>query len=93
MNKYTLKLFIAGQSLRSKRAIRTITQLVEEVGLGEDCELLIIDILEHPDMAENSNILATPTLLREHPLPQRRFVGDLTDIERLKLDLEFDDIN
>lgn len=45
----------------------------------EECELSIIDILHHPEVADQQNILATPTLVREIPLPVQRIVGDFSN--------------
>lgn len=39
----------------------------------------VIDVLERPQLAEEARILATPVLIRQHPLPPRRIVGDLSD--------------
>lgn len=43
-------------------------------------QITIVDVLEHPELAEEEKILATPTVIRELPLPRRRLVGDLSDV-------------
>ena len=45
----------------------------------------IIDLLENPRLVVEDQILAVPTLVRTHPPPIRKIVGDLsgTDTERL----------
>ena len=48
----------------------------------------IIDVLENPQMAEDDRILATPTLIKQLPLPLRRIIGDLSDKEKVLLGLE-----
>ena len=78
----TLKLFIAGRSERSERAIADARRICTR-DYGEKCELLIVDVLEDPAQAERSHILATPTLIKEEPEPARRAVGDLADIEQV----------
>lgn len=50
--------------------------------LSADYEIDIIDAAEHPDLAEEQRILATPTVIRNAPLPQRRVIGDLSDSRR-----------
>ena len=45
-------------------------------------------MLEHPEMAENERILATPTLIKSLPLPLRRVIGDLSDKDKVLLGLE-----
>lgn len=42
---------------------------------GEDYRLTVVDIAADPERAETDGIVATPTLIRQHPTPRRRFVG------------------
>jgi circadian clock protein KaiB len=51
-------------------------------------ELQIIDVIAQPQLAENEKILATPTLIKQLPLPLRRVIGDLSDRERVLLGLD-----
>jgi circadian clock protein KaiB len=80
MNKYLLKLYIAGHNPRSERAIVNLKQICE-AELAGDYQMVIIDVLETPQAAEQERILATPTLVREMPPPSRRLIGDLSDRE------------
>jgi circadian clock protein KaiB len=89
MEKYLLKLFISGQSQRSLRTITNLRSICEEE-LGTGYELTIIDVLEQPQLAEEGKILATPTLIKEFPLPVRRIIGDLSDKNQVLLELELD---
>ncbi len=82
MKKYILKLYVTGQSLYSDKAIANLKRIEEEAFQG-DCEISIVDVLEHPDLAEMDKILATPTLIRAFPEPARRVIGDLSDITTL----------
>ena len=77
MDKLSLTLFITGQTMRSRSAVQNLQTLFEEIGEGR-YELSIIDVLEHPQLAEDEKIVATPTLVKTRPLPVRRIVGDLT---------------
>ena len=52
------------------------------------CELEIIDIYQQPIYAKEGKIVAAPTLIKELPLPIRRFVGDLSNKEKLLLGLD-----
>ena len=88
MNKYLLKLFITGQTLRSAQAITNLNRICEKELAGMDCQMIIIDVLERPQLAEEEKILATPTLIRELPLPVRRIIGDLSDTKQVLLGLE-----
>ncbi len=88
MKKYLLKLFITGQTLRSSQAITNLNRIREQELAGIDCQMIIIDVLERPQLAEEEKILATPTLIRELPLPVRRIIGDLSDTKKVLLGLE-----
>ncbi|GIX48608.1 MAG: hypothetical protein KatS3mg131_2819 [Candidatus Tectimicrobiota bacterium] len=87
MSKYLLKLYITGRTPRSELAIRNLRRLCAEELQGQ-YELVIIDVLERPELAEAAKILATPTLSKELPPPLRRIIGDLSDRERVLLGLE-----
>jgi len=79
---YELALYIAGDTPRSKEVIGKLTALLENELPGQ-YSLKIIDILENPELAEEDGILATPTLIRTVPAPERRMVGDFSDAERV----------
>jgi circadian clock protein KaiB len=87
LTKYSLKLFVTGASSRTGAAIANLNRICEQE-LGGDYQLEIIDVLEHPDLAEDEKILATPTLIKSLPLPLRRVIGDLSNTERVLLGLE-----
>jgi circadian clock protein KaiB len=87
MNQYRLKLYVAGQTPRSRGAIRNLNRLIEDL-IPDNCELDIIDVQENPQSAEDDKVLATPTLIKERPLPTRRIVGDLSDTARVCEGLE-----
>jgi circadian clock protein KaiB len=87
LSKYVLKLYVAGSSSRTERAITNIRRICEEE-LGNRYELVIIDVLENPQLAEDDKILATPTLIKHLPPPLRRVIGDLSDKDKVLLGLE-----
>ncbi len=87
MSKYLLKLYIAGPTIRSRHAITNIRRICEEC-LDANYELAIVDIINHPQVAEDERILATPTLVRESPPPPRRIIGDLSDTDKVLQALE-----
>jgi circadian clock protein KaiB len=87
MNKYVLKLYITGQTIRSERAIANLQRICHEE-LGDRDELVIIDDLERPQLAENERIVATPTLVKTLPPPLRRVIGDLSDTDQVLLGLD-----
>ncbi|MGF1612291.1 MAG: circadian clock KaiB family protein [Kiloniellales bacterium] len=77
-----LKLFITGRTARSELAVRNLERICER-DLGGRFELVVIDILEQPDEAQQGRILATPTVVKELPPPMRRVVGDLSDKQKV----------
>jgi circadian clock protein KaiB len=85
--KYLLKLYITGQTPRSQQAIANLRRICQEE-LGGRNEMLVIDVLERPQLAEDEKILATPTVVKELPPPIRRIIGDLSDTEKVLLDLD-----
>ena len=87
MAKYLLTLYVTGTSPRAKIAIRNLEHLCEHELEGE-FELEIVDVLENPQRAEDEKILATPTLIKQLPLPLRRVIGDLSDRDKVLLGLE-----
>jgi circadian clock protein KaiB len=87
MNKYQLKLYIAGKTSRSENAIRNLRQICEE-NLDKKYEIEIIDIIERPQLAEDERILATPTLIKSLPPPLRRLIGDLSETEKVLIGLD-----
>ena len=66
MSTYRLKLYIAGQTRNSRHALAHLQRICEDE-LGGQYDLTVIDVLEHPQLAEGDRILATPTLIRELP--------------------------
>ncbi len=85
--RFMLKLYITGQTPRSRSAIANLRRICEEE-LGGQYELSIIDVLERPRLAEDERILATPTLVKELPPPIRHIIGDLSDTEQVLLGLD-----
>ena len=77
-----LRLYVAGDSPRSRQAIQSLKRL-DETPMSGRFRLEIVDVLEEPERAEEDRVLATPTLLRIEPAPCRRILGDLSDLPRL----------
>jgi circadian clock protein KaiB len=80
--RYVLRLFVTGMTPRSTRAIRAVRSLCEE-RLKDRFLLEIVDVYQQPQMIQGEQIFATPTLIKYEPAPQRRIIGDMTDVHRL----------
>lgn len=82
-----LRLFVTGGTSRGRRAVVRVRDLCDR-HLPGGYDLDVVDVLERPDMAERYKIVATPTLVRDHPTPRRRIVGDHSDASALRIALE-----
>jgi len=80
--KRRISLYIAGDAPNSLRARKNITELCEHAPEG-DVELNVIDIVETPEVAYDQQIIAVPVLVREHPTPVGKLIGDLSDKEQV----------
>ncbi len=90
---YILKLYVAGNTPNSMRALQTLRDILENEFCGIYA-LKVIDVLKSPQLAEEDKILATPTLAKILPPPVRRIIGDLSDREKvlIGLDLFYDEL-
>ena len=79
---YTLTLFVSGASESSAQAIANVRKLCDEHLFGRH-QLRIVDLNQEPDQAGEHHVLATPTLIKDLPLPSRMLVGDMSDHERI----------
>jgi circadian clock protein KaiB len=87
MKTYILKLYVAGNTPNSVRALRTLKNILEEEFKGVYA-LKVIDVLKNPQLAEEDKILATPTLSKVLPPPVRKIIGDLSDREKVLIGLD-----
>ena len=84
---YVLRLYVGGMTPNSLRAIENIRCICSEHLEGHH-QLEIVDIYQQPELAKEKQIVVTPTLVMELPLPTRRIIGDLTAKERILLELD-----
>lgn len=78
---WTLQLYVAGQTARSLGAFSNLKAICEAQLPGR-YTIEVIDLLEHPHLAQAHQIVAIPTVVRKLPMPIRKLIGDLTDTER-----------
>ena len=79
---YVFRLYVTGASPNSLRAIANTRELCEE-HFNDNYELEIIDVHQQPSVARQENIIALPLLIRKHPLPEKRLIGDMSDMGRV----------
>ena len=87
MSKFLFKLYVSGNTLRSRRAIANLQAFCDRQ-LKYQSQIEIIDVIKSPEIAELEKILITPTLVRELPLPKEKIIGDLSDTKVLSLALD-----
>ncbi|MBW4619782.1 MAG: circadian clock protein KaiB [Cyanosarcina radialis HA8281-LM2] len=95
LNKvYVLKLYVAGNTPNSIRALKILKNVLEQEFQGVYA-LKVIDVLKNPQLAEEDKILATPTLSKVLPPPVRKIIGDLSDRDKvlIGLDLLYEEIS
>jgi circadian clock protein KaiB len=85
--KYILRLYVTGMTPKSIQAIENVRKICDEHLKGR-CELEIIDIYQQPDYAKTEQLIAAPTLIKKLPLPLRKFIGDMSQKERILVGLD-----
>jgi circadian clock protein KaiB len=79
---YVLRLYVAGSTPRSSRAITNIKTICE-AHLKGSYTLTVVDLYEHKLRAQGDQIVVAPTLVRLSPLPERRIFGNLSETDRV----------
>ena len=80
--QYVLRLFVAGGSLNSTRAIANLKSICTQHLAGR-YTLEVIDVREDREIAEREQLVALPLLIKDKPEPVRRLVGDMSDVARV----------
>lgn len=86
---YSFCLYVTGSTPRSLKAVYNLKRFCEE-HLSNEYDLEVIDIYKDPDAARAEQIIAAPTLIKKLPAPLRRFVGDLSNTQKLLSGLDID---
>ena len=85
--EYVLRLYVAGTTSKSIRAVANIKEICES-SLKDRYDLEVIDIYQQPVLVKGEQIIAAPTLVKKLPLPLRKFIGDMSDTERILVGLD-----
>jgi circadian clock protein KaiB len=81
-----LRLYVAGQTPKSLAALANLKKICDEYLTGR-YKLHVIDLMKTPQLAQGDQILAIPTLVRKLPVPIRKIIGDLSDLEKVLVGL------
>jgi circadian clock protein KaiB len=84
---WDLRLYVAGETPRSRTAIANLRKICDE-HLNGECRVEVIDVTKNPALARGDQILALPTLVRKLPPPLKRIIGDLSNAERVLIGLD-----
>ncbi|MDD1715338.1 MAG: circadian clock KaiB family protein [Methanoregulaceae archaeon] len=85
--RYVLRLYIAGNNLRSQKAVENVKKICDEYLEGR-YELDVVDIYQDRTKNPVDLVLAAPTLIKKLPLPLRSVIGDMTNKERILVGLD-----
>ena len=85
--KYLLRLYVAGPGTKSSQALANIRKICEEHLAGR-YELEVIDLYKNAKLAKGEQIVAAPTLIKKLPKPLRKFIGDMSDVDRILVGLD-----
>lgn len=83
---YSFRLYVTGATPRSSKAIQNLKTLCEK-HLAANFELEVVDMYQQPELASGQQIIATPTLVKQFPLPLRKFIGDLSNTEHILFEI------
>lgn len=84
---YELRLYVAGKTAKSITALSNLKKYCEEHLQGQ-YSIEVIDLMEHPQLAEGDQIFAVPTLVKKVPEPVRKIIGDLSNEEKVLVGLD-----
>lgn len=84
---WTLRLYIAGDSPKSRTALANLQRLCD-AHLEGKYNIEVVDLKTRPELAKADQILALPTLIRKVPEPMKRLIGDLSNAERALVGLD-----
>ncbi len=87
LEKWNLRLYVAGQTARSVQAFDNLKKICEEHLAGK-YTIEVVDLIANPQLAKGDQILALPTLVRKLPPPLRKIIGDLSNTERVLVGLD-----
>lgn len=83
---WVLRLYVAGQTPKAITAFINLKKICDEQLQGK-YTIEIIDLLINPQLGNEDQILALPTLVRKLPVPVRKIIGDLSNTERVLVGL------
>ena len=90
--KWNLRLYVAGQTPKSRTAFANLKKICEQHLAGQ-YTIEVIDLMENPKLAKGDQIFAVPTLVRSLPEPIKKMIGDLSNTERVLVGLDIQPVS
>jgi circadian clock protein KaiB len=87
LNRWELRLYVAGKTAKSVAALENLKKICEQHLPGQ-YQIEVVDLLVHPQLAKGDQIVAIPTLVRKLPQPIRKVIGDLSNTDRALVGLQ-----
>lgn len=79
---YVLILYITGYNSKANRIIDQLRTTIDN-DFKDKYSLKIVNLLENPQLAEEHDVFATPTVVKVFPLPMKKILGDLSNKEKV----------
>src|ERR1035441_3020064 len=89
---YLFRLYVSGTSPRSALAITNVRKICDQY-LPSHYELEVIDVYQQLQATKDAQIIAVPTLIKELPFPSQRFVGDMSNTEKIIVGLKLEGLS
>jgi len=86
-DKWILRIYVAGAATKSLTAFANLKKICEE-HLANRYSIEVVDLVEHPELAQLDQIVALPTLIRKLPEPIRRIIGNLSNLDRVLVGMD-----
>lgn len=85
--EWELKIYVAGETDKSRAAIANLKKVCEEYLKGK-YHIEVIDLLKQPQLAAEDQIFAVPTVVRKLPEPLKKLIGDMSATEKVLVGLD-----
>jgi circadian clock protein KaiB len=86
---YLFRLFVSGSSDRSATAITNVRSICDKYLPGR-YQLEVVDVYQQPSETKKAHVIAVPTLIKELPFPPQRFIGDMSNMDRIVVGLKLE---
>lgn len=83
MSTVVFHLYVAGTSGYSRQILQFYEEACKQCLPAHTYRIGVIDILKKPELAEMNKVLATPTISRTAPSPEKRVIGKVNSEEAI----------